>query len=249
MLKLRAKTKSRTKSFKSKRSFFSKIGRFVGKLFMWFFIISVGLVMLHKFVPVVFTPLMFIRVIEQVSEGEMPSLRREWVSIDQISPNMSNAVIASEDNLFMEHFGLDVSGIQRAIKDNKKRKRMRGGSTITQQTAKNVFLYPKHSWFRKGLETYFTLLIELFWSKERIMEVYLNVIETGNGIYGVEKASQVYFNTTAASLTKSQAALIAVCLPNPRKRNPARPSAYIISRKFKILNLMGKIGPVNLSAE
>ncbi len=240
------KQKTKRTAFKLKASFFKRLGKLLLKILLWFFIISTGLVMLHKFVPVVFTPLMFIRVVDQVADGEMPKLRREWVSIEDISPNMSNAVIASEDNLFKQHFGFDVKGIQKAIKDNKRRKRMRGGSTISQQTAKNVFLYPKHSWVRKGLETYFTLLIELFWSKERIMEVYLNVIETGDGIYGVEKAAQVYFNKSASNLTKSQAALIAVCLPNPRERNPRYPSSYLLRRQSAIVSLMRKIGHVNL---
>lgn len=247
MVKRTSKTKTKSKSFKSKKSIFRRIGRFFAKFLLCFFIASVGLVLLHRFVPVIFTPLMFIRVVEQIADGELPKLRREWVSIDEISPNMADAVIASEDNLFMDHFGFDIDGIQKAMKHNKRKKRMRGGSTITQQTAKNVFLFPQRSWFRKGLEAYFTVLIEIFWSKERIMEVYLNVIETGDGIYGVEKASQIYYNKSASKLTKSQAALIAVCLPNPRKRNPANPSSYIYRRKSKILNLMSRIGHVELS--
>lgn len=234
------------KSSKSNPSFLKRIGRFIAKMLLAFFILSIGFVLLYRFVPVVFTPLMFIRVVEQVADGESLKLRREWVSLDEISPNMSNAVIASEDNLFMEHNGFDFDGIQKAIKHNQRKKRIRGGSTISQQTAKNVFLYPKRSYIRKGLEAYFTVLIELFWSKERIMEVYLNVIETGNGMYGVEKASQVYFNKPAAKLSKSQAAYIAVCLPNPRKFNPQYPSSYIKRRKAKIVNLMHAIGPVNL---
>jgi monofunctional biosynthetic peptidoglycan transglycosylase len=240
MKKKRSKSKPKTK--KHKKSLFRRITRFLAKCLLWFFIVSAGLVLLHRFVPVVFTPLMFIRVVEQVFDGETPKLRREWVPIEEISPNMPDAVIASEDNLFMEHYGFDFKGIEKAIKHNQRKKRIRGGSTITQQTAKNVFLFQQRSYFRKGLEAYFTVLIELFWSKERIMEVYLNVIETGDGIYGVEKASQIYFDKSASNLTKSQAAAIAVCLPNPRKYNPNHPR----KGKSRIINLMRKIGHVEL---
>ena len=158
---------------------------------------------------------------------------------------MVQAVVASEDNLFMEHNGFSVKDIEKALKHNKKGKRVHGGSTISQQTAKNVFLWPGRSWVRKGFEAYFTVLIEIFWSKERIMEVYLNVIETGDGIYGVERAANIYFNTSAQRLSRPQAVLIAVCLPNPRKFNPAKPSPYIQRRKNHILNLMEKIEKVN----
>jgi len=149
----------------------------------------------------------------------------------------------------LKHHGFSVNDIEKAIKHNKKGKRIRGGSTISQQTAKNVFLWPQRSYFRKGLEAYFTVLIELIWPKERIMEVYLNVIETGNGIYGVQAAAEEYFDTNAASLSKSQSALIAACLPNPRKYNARNPSAYIQRRRSKIENVMSKIGKVNFDAQ
>lgn len=212
---------------------------------MWFFIISISWVILARFIPVWVTPLMIIRSVEAVVGGEAPKMRKDWVSIDKISPNMVQAVVASEDNLFMQHNGFSFKDIEKAIEHNKKGKRIRGGSTISQQTAKNVFLWPHRSWIRKGLETYFTVLIEFFWSKERIMEVYLNVAEMGDGIYGVQAASEFYFDKNASKLTKSQAALIAVCLPNPRKFNPARPSGYIQRRKNQIVNLMGKIERVD----
>ena len=162
---------------------------------------------------------------------------------------MVQAVVASEDNLFMQHNGFSFKDIVKAIEHNKKGKRVRGGSTISQQTAKNVFLWPKRSWFRKGLEAYFTVLIEFFWSKERIMEVYLNVIETGDGIYGVQAAAQNYFDKDAKNLSKSQSALIAVCLPNPLKFNPGKPSSYISRRKNQIVSLMGKIEPVKFKKD
>lgn len=188
---------------------------------------------------------MAIRSAEAIFQGETPRNSKKWVPIEKISPNMVQAVVATEDNLFMHHKGFSVSDIQKAIEHNKKGKRIRGGSTISQQTAKNVFLWPQRSYVRKGLEVYFTVLIELFWSKERIMEVYLNVIEMGDGIYGVEAAFNVYFDKNAAKLTKSQAALIAVCLPNPRKFNAGKPSPYIVRRKTKVVSLMGKIGTVD----
>ena len=155
------------------------------------------------------------------------------------------AVIASEDNLFTQHNGFSIDDIKKAYEHNKKGKRVRGGSTISQQTAKNVFLWPKRSWLRKGLEAYFTVLIEFFWPKHRIIEVYLNIIETGNCIYGVEAASREYFKKSASKLTRSEAALIAVCLPNPRKYSPANPSSYISRSKNQIVSLMGKLPPVD----
>ena len=233
------KTKSKNKSF------FSRLGRLVRNLVILFFAISIGWVVLARFVPVYVTPLMFIRTVEALAAGEAPRNTKDWVSIDKISHNMVQAVVASEDNLFMQHHGFSVTDIEKAIKHNKKGKRIRGGSTISQQTAKNVFLWPKRSYLRKGLEAYFTVLIELFWSKERIMEVYLNVIEMGDGVYGVQAAAQTYFNKDALQLTKSQSALIAACLPNPRKYSASNPSSYIQRRKSKIVRLMGKIEQVD----
>lgn len=234
----------KSKSSHKKVGFWNKLKRFSLKFIMWFFIISIGWVILARFIPVYFTPLMFIRSTESVFEGKSPKIHSNWIPIKKISPNMIQAVVASEDNLFMEHNGFSMQDIEKALKYNKKGKRVHGGSTISQQTAKNVFLWPQRSWFRKGLEAYFTVLIEFFWSKERIMEVYLNVIETGDGIYGVEKAANIYFGTSAKNLSRPQAAAIAVCLPNPRRFNPAKPSPYIVRRKNHILNLMGKIEKV-----
>ncbi len=233
------KTKSKNKSF------VSRLGRLFRNLVLLFFATSIGWVILARFVPVYVTPLMFIRSVEALAAGEVPRNSKDWVSMDKISRNMVQAVVASEDNLFMQHHGFSVTDIEKAIKHNKKGKRIRGGSTISQQTAKNVFLWPKRSYLRKGLEAYFTVLIELFWSKERIMEVYLNVIEMGDGVYGVQAAAQTYFNKDALQLTKSQSALIAACLPNPRKYSASNPSSYIQRRKSKIVSLMGKIEQVD----
>jgi len=223
----------------------SRLGRLFRNLVLLFFVTSIGWVILARFVPVYITPLMFIRSVEALAAGEVPRNSKDWVSMDKISRNMVQAVVASEDNLFMQHHGFSVNDIEKAIKHNKKGKRIRGGSTISQQTAKNVFLWPKRSYLRKGLEAYFTVLIELFWSKERIMEVYLNVIEMGDGIYGVQAASQTYFNKDALQLTKSQSALIAACLPNPRKYSVSNPTSYLQRRKSKIVSLMGKIEQVD----
>ena len=180
------------------------------------------------------TPLMLIRVVEQTFGDDPVRLKKEWVSLDKISHNMEQAVVASEDNEFLDHYGFDFEAIKRAQEYNAKHKRVKGASTISQQTAKNVFLWPDRSWLRKGLEVYFTGLIELFWGKERILEVYLNVIEMGNGIYGTEMAARTYFNKPASKLTKAEAALIAACLPNPRFYSGAHPSTFILKKQARI---------------
>lgn len=230
-----------------KKTFFSKVLRLIRNLLLILFLSSIAITILYRFVPVYVTPLMIIRSVESILDGEMPKNSKKWVPIEDISPHMIQAVVASEDNLFMEHNGFSIEDIKRAWNHNKTGKRIRGGSTISQQTAKNVFLWNKRSYVRKGLEAYFTVLIEIFWSKKRIMEVYLNVIETGKGIYGVEAASLEYFGRTSSKLTQSQSALIAVCLPNPRRFNPAHPSPYIQKRKSQIQNLMYKVQKVDFS--
>ena len=164
--------------------------KFILRLILWLFAFSIVVVIFFKWVPVPITPLMLIRNIEQLQDDKKLVLKHDWVPIEAISKNLQLAVICSEDQNFLAHNGFDMEAIEKAVKHNKKGKRIRGASSISQQTAKNVFLWPQRSWFRKGLEVYFTFLIELFWSKERIMEVYLNSIEMGNGIYGVEAASQ-----------------------------------------------------------
>lgn len=214
-----------------------------------FFVGSVSWVILAAFIPVYVTPLMFIRSVEAMVDGNAPVNEKTWVPLSEISPNMVQAVVASEDNLFLEHNGFSIDDIFKAVEHNKKGKRIRGGSTISQQTAKNVFLWPNRSYVRKGLEAYFTVLIELIWSKERIMEVYLNIVETGTGVYGVEAASQKFFNKSAAKLTKSQAALIAASLPNPRKFKIDNPSSYMLKRKAKILSVMRNIPKVKFNTE
>lgn len=208
--------------------------------------LSIFLSITLSFVRPHLTPLMVKRIIEQKSKNERIIFMHRWVPIEQISPYLVQAVVASEDNRFTEHYGIDFGAIEKARDHNKKHRRKRGASTISQQTAKNIFLWPARTYLRKGFEVYFTLMIETFWSKKRIMEVYLNMIEMGPGIYGAEAASRYYFRKPASQLTRSQAALIAAALPNPRKRNPAAPSSYMYTRQLKILSLMHKIGPVYL---
>lgn len=226
-----------------------RILKFVRNFIIFFFVSSILFVLLYRWVPVPITPLMVIRTTEQLfSDGDVRILK-DWTPINSISPNMVRAVIASEDNKFLSHSGFDWEAIEKAREMNKKGKKLVGASTISQQVAKNVFLYPKRSYFRKGLEAYFTFLIEKMWSKERIMEVYLNVLETGHGIYGVEKASRIYFHKSAKDLTQSEAALIAASLPNPLKMNPQKPSNYMTRRQSTIMRVMRQLGKIDLSEE
>jgi monofunctional biosynthetic peptidoglycan transglycosylase len=218
-----------------------KLLRFIKKVVIYFFLLSILSVIVLRYVPVFFTPLMGIRIVEQVRDKKKPKLLHSWVTYDNISDNIKRAVIASEDQLFFQHKGFDKKQIKKAIEENKKRKRARGASTISQQTAKNVFLWPKSSWFRKGLESYFTVLIELFWSKERILHVYLNSMETGEGMYGAEAVAQHHFNTSASKLSQSQSALIAATLPNPLRFSSKKPSAYMLKRQAFILRQMRNI--------
>ncbi|WP_321332179.1 monofunctional biosynthetic peptidoglycan transglycosylase [uncultured Bacteroides sp.] len=212
--------------------------RLIRNIILFFFFSTIFAVVVYRYMPVYATPLMVIRSVQQFINGEKPTWKHKWVSFENISPNMPMAVIASEDNRFASHNGFDVIEIKKAMKENEKRKKKRGASTISQQTAKNVFLWPQSSWLRKGFEVYFTALIELTWSKEHIMEVYLNSIEMGKGIYGVEAAAKYKFNTQASKLTKEQCALIAATLPNPIRFDASHPSPYIKRREQHILRLM-----------
>ncbi len=211
-----------------------------------FFASTILSVVALRWLPVYFTPLMFIRVGQQMADNEKVTLYHHWVSLDNISPSLSRAVMASEDARFLEHHGFDFKAIEQAAMRNIKypEKRKHGASTISQQTAKNVFLWPGRSWVRKGFEVYFTVLIELFWSKQRIIEVYLNSIEMGHGIYGAGAVAEYHFNTTADKLSKSQCALIAASLPNPRRYNSARPNGYMLRRQARILREMKFVKPL-----
>ena len=199
-----------------------------------FFGSTILVVVALRFIPVYFTPLMFIRCAEQITNGESIKLHHHWVSLDKISRHMPVAVMASEDQRFLLHHGFDYKAIEKAAMSNMRGNKIRGGSTISQQTAKNVFLWPGRSWVRKGLEAYFTVLIEFMWSKQRIMEVYLNSIEMGPGIYGVEAVANDNFDKKASDLFRDECALIAATLPNPIRFSSKNPSSYILKRKRQI---------------
>jgi monofunctional biosynthetic peptidoglycan transglycosylase len=222
-----------------------KIFRFLRKAFLWFLAISVFFVIVFRFVPIPFTPLMASRAIDNIIDGSDLEFSHDWKSIDDISQNLQKAVIASEDANFMNHSGFDFEAIQKAFKHNEKGRRIHGGSTISQQTAKNVFLWQGRSYIRKGLEAYFTVLIEVFWGKERIMEVYLNSIEMGNNVYGAEAAAHHWYQRSAATLTPKQAAGIAAILPNPRKFKAINSSSYIERKKGRIVRRMKQVGKLD----
>ena len=199
-----------------------------------FFASTILAVIAYRFIPVYITPLMVIRCIEN---GNL-TIHHHWIPLDKMSPHMPVAVMASEDSRFLLHHGVDFNAIDKAAKHNMKGGRMHGASTISQQTAKNVFLWPGRSWLRKGLELYFTSLIEVFWGKHRIMEVYLNSIEMGDGIYGVEAVAQQHFSCPASELTRSECALIAATLPNPLRYSSLRPGPYMRKRQSWIKKQM-----------
>lgn len=226
-----------------KQSLAKKIFRFIWKTVLWFVGLSIFFVLLFRFVPVPITPLMAIRSVEQIFGDEELRLKHDWVSIDEISKNLPLAVVCSEDQNFMNHSGFDLKAIERSV-DAAKRgaKRVKGASTISQQTAKNLFLWPGRSWVRKGFEVWFTVLIEFAWPKERIMEVYLNSIEMGKGIYGAEAAANFYWKTSAKNLSRTQAAAIAAILPNPRKYSANPPGPYVQERIGWISGQMSQWG-------
>ncbi len=230
-----------------KKTFLGKIFLFIKRAVLAFFILSILTVVVYRFLPIAITPLMIIRLGEQILDGKSLKLHKRWVPIEEMSPNIIQASVAAEDQNFYNHWGFDFKAMKRAYDYNKRGKKIKGGSTISQQTAKNVFLWTSRSYIRKAFEGYFTGLIELVWNKKRIMEVYLNVIEMGDGIYGIEMASQIYFNKPAKKLTKSEAALIVACFPNPRKWNASKPTSFIKRRQQWIVNNMGKMRRVNFT--
>jgi monofunctional biosynthetic peptidoglycan transglycosylase len=203
-------------------------------------LLSAGTVILYRYIPVPVTPLMLIRYFSYGAP-----INYEWTPLEKINPDLALAVVSSEDNLFMEHNGFDFKAIEQARREAEAGIRFRGASTISQQTAKNLFLWPGRSWVRKGLEAYFTVLMELFWDKKHIMEAYLNCIEMGDGIYGAKAVAKHHFNTTPDKLTRNQCALIAATLPNPRRYNSAKPSKYMRKREQEILKIMKNIGRID----
>lgn len=239
---MQKKRERRLKS--SKKSLKSRLLRFLKFLFVYlplsFILLSVTMMFALKWIPVYYTPLMLVRTAENIGDSSFKT-HKKWRSLDNISDNMAMAVMASEDTRFLTHWGFDLVEIDKAVAASKRGKRLRGASTISQQTAKNVFLFPSRSWVRKGFEAYYTLGIELIWGKERIMEVYLNVAEMGRGIYGAEAAAQELFDKPAAKLSRRESALIAAALPNPVKRRANSPTAYLSSRAYSIERMMGMI--------
>lgn len=208
--------------------------KFIFYGFLTFVVSSVVAVAAYRWLPVPITPLMVIRCVQNIGNGESAAIHHEWVPLKKISPYLPVAVMASEDQNFLHHHGFDFDAIQSAAMERLEGKRSRGGSTISQQTAKNVFLWPQSSWLRKGFEVYFTVLIELMWSKDRIMEVYLNSIEMGPNIYGAEAVAQRHFGCPASDLRRSDCALIAATLPNPLRFSSLTPSGYMRKRQRKI---------------
>lgn len=212
------------------------------KLIFSFILISVVWVIVYKFIPIPFTATMIVNSIENIGTDAPVLWNKKWVPYSEISDQYKRAVIASEDQKFYDHNGFDLESIQKAFKHNEKNaSKIRGGSTISQQTAKNAFLWQGRSWLRKGLEAYFTLLIELIWGKERILEVYLNIAEMGNGVYGVGAASEKYFNTSASQVSKLQAASIAAILPSPKKYSVTHPGPFMQKRKNWIMRQMNNV--------
>lgn len=218
------------------------IGRLLRKATIWFAGITFFWVLALRFINPPVTFLMLQRGVERKLNGKEWKIEKEWISSDRISSSLKRAAIAGEDVNFLNHWGFDFKAMEKAYEKNQKGKRLAGGSTISQQTAKNVFLWPGRSYIRKAFEVYFTVLIEALWGKERILEVYLNVIETGDGLYGVEAAAWNYYHKPAEKLSRQQAALLVAVLPNPRRWSPARPTSYIYYKQSLILRNMRFLG-------
>lgn len=235
-------------------NFFKKLGNFIKWMLIVLIAGSILLVFMHKYVPVYFSPLMFIRVYEQIAEGREMKMEHKWIPMEEIPQELPLACVSCEDQNYLNHNGFDWDAIKKVLDERESGERFRGGSTISQQTAKNVFLFPTSSsgsiaWMRKGLEAYYTILIETFWSKQRIMEVYLNTIEMGDGIYGAQAVAQKHFGRDAKDLTREQCALIAVSLPNPLKFNSGNPSSYMYKRQAWCLKQMKWLGKFPMTPE
>jgi monofunctional biosynthetic peptidoglycan transglycosylase len=219
--------------------------RIVKLAFIFFVASSIFFVILYRFVDPPITFLMIQRGFERKADGKDWKIDKQWINFDQIADPMKRAAVAAEDQTFLENHGFDFKAMEAAYKKNERSKKLIGGSTITQQTAKNVFLWPGRSLLRKGIESWFTLLIDVFWSKKRVMEVYLNEIEMGDGIYGVEAASQAYFHKSASQLDNSEAAAIASIWPSPLKWSPTDPSDFVKHRQYLIKRNMRRLGPLD----
>ncbi|MBL4707236.1 MAG: monofunctional biosynthetic peptidoglycan transglycosylase [Flavobacteriales bacterium] len=225
------------------KKLFRQIFLRIFKLLVTLVVFSVIWVLVYKYVNPPISGMMFYKWMSE----ENYTIKKEWKSLEAITPSLPLAIISAEDQKFLRHNGFDVDAIQKAIQQNKNSGRKRGASTISQQVAKNVFLFPTRSYLRKGLEVYFTSLIELIWGKRRIMEVYVNVVELGEGVYGVEAAAQSYFKKSANQLTKQEAALMATVLPNPLLFRLGKPSAYMVKRKHWVMRQMKNLGGERLT--
>ena len=229
----------KTEMLSSSNSTFRRVWKLIIRIIISLIIFSFIYVIALRWMPVHYTPLYAMRKIEAFKQGKTIPFLKTWVPLKEISPHLIRGVLAAEDDQFLRHYGFSIENIKMALSQNKKAGRIvRGGSTISQQTAKNVFLIPAKSYVRKVLEAYFTILIELFWGKKRIMEVYLNVIEMGSGIYGAQAASMYFYGCNASDLSKRQAAMIAISLPNPRRFRVDAPSNYMVERQAKIMTYM-----------
>jgi monofunctional glycosyltransferase len=226
----------------STQSLKARLFHWFWKIILWFFIVSIGLTVLYKFLPIPFTLTMANRKIDAVSNGEDSEIYYSWIAYQDISKEAALSVVAAEDQFFPQHHGFDFTAMQTAFKGNLKGKRLKGASTLSQQVAKNVFLWQGRSYFRKFLEAYFTVLIEFIWGKERILEVYLNVAETGKMTFGFEEASLKYFGHSANTLSRKEAAKIAAVLPSPLRYSVTSPSNYVSKRGNFIARQMRALG-------
>jgi monofunctional biosynthetic peptidoglycan transglycosylase len=225
-----------------KRSFGARVVRAGAACVLACLVASIGAVVLLRFLPVPYSAIMAQRRVEAWADGKPYRALHRWTPLDQIAPSMGVAVIAAEDQNFPDHFGFDWQAIEKAIAHNERSRRKRGASTVSQQTAKNLFLWESRSWVRKGVEVYFTLLLETLWPKRRILEVYLNIVEFGDGVYGVEAASRKFFGRSASALSPGQAALLAAVLPSPHRFRADAPSPYLRGRQEWILGQMRMLG-------
>ncbi|MDR3670575.1 MAG: monofunctional biosynthetic peptidoglycan transglycosylase [Holophaga sp.] len=226
----------------AKRSFGMRVLRAGGVCVLVCLVASAGVVLLLRFLPVPCSALMVQRRVEALVTGKPYRPMHRWVPLEQIAPSMGVAVIAAEDQNFEEHFGFDWQAIEKAIAHNEHSRKKRGASTVSQQTAKNLFLWESRSWVRKGVEVYFTLLLETLWSKRRILEVYLNIVEFGDGVFGVDAAAHKFFGRPARAINPGQAALLAAVLPNPHRFRADAPSSYLRGRQGWILRQMRQLG-------
>jgi monofunctional biosynthetic peptidoglycan transglycosylase len=225
------------------KPFLLRCWRFFFQAGIFFVLFSIVLVVVLRWLPVSYTPLMFIRC-AQAGDDKEAKIEHEWLPESEIPNSLQLAVVSTEDQRFPEHFGFDLEEMEKAMDEAEEGGRQRGASTISQQTAKNVFLWPSSTYLRKGFEAWFTVLIEVFWSKKHILDVYLNSVEFGDGIYGCEAAAQHFFHKPASQLSLDEAARLAIVLPNPLRLNAGRPTAHMNTRKNWALQQMANRGNV-----